>query len=185
MRLQPRYRDDPCRDAVAVEVVDDRAEVFVARHVGLDLRAAEKGGGRRPDIARALDRGLVRLVQMAGADERYIVAAEAVEPRLALRGLDRPIPGLGGGGRFEEERLVHKPGELAPASAVHRRVEPGRLFVLLLRAAADQQRVEADEPPPPEIDEPAIVADLGAPLGEPRRIDRLFRVAGVADIVVA
>jgi hypothetical protein len=80
---------------------------------------------------------------------------------------------------------MQEPGERPPLRLVHHGFEPFGLLALGRAAAAEQQRIEADQPPAGDVAHPAVETEMPPPAVDPLVIDRLMRIAGVADVVIA
>src|SRR5271170_5762660 len=188
MFAEPWHVYDLGRDGWAVEFVEDRAEPLFARYRRLHV-AHQKARSRRPNKPCPLAYYLMRFVQMAAGDQAHPIAPhQCHQPRARLR-LDRPVAGIGFLGVVEKQRLVKKPGNRPTGRLRHDRVEPGVLRRLLRQAAVEQHGVEPDDAPTPgvlvDIFDPPVGAEMEMPAGQAFAVDRLTRVGGIADIVVA
>src|SRR5271170_902874 len=188
MFAEPWHVYDLGRDGWAVEFVEDRAEPLFARYRRLQV-AYQKARSRRPNKPCALAHYLMRFVQMAAGDQAHPIAPHQRHQPCARLRLDRPVAGIGFLGAVEKQRLMEKPGDRPTGRLRHKRVEPSVLRRFFRQAAVEQHGVEPDDAPTPgalvDILDPTVVAEMQMPAGEPFAVDRLARVGGIADIVVA
>src|SRR6185369_7576976 len=127
----------------------------------------------------------MRAVQVAAADQGHLMLAEQVEEPCARLWLHGPVARVAFIGIREKERAVQEPREPAAARFSEGRLEPFELISFLSDVAPEEQGVEADQAPLGAIVNPAIRAEMSPPSCQARVVDRLMRVKGVADVMVA
>jgi hypothetical protein len=88
-------------------------------------------------------------------------------------------------GFFEKQRAMQEPSDMPASGLADDGLQPFVLGRLLGLAAAEEHRVEPDQPPILGVLDPAVRAEMGAPATQALRVDRLMPLAGIADIVIA
>src|SRR3954470_2260827 len=113
------------------------------------------------------------------------MARRELQKATTRTGLDPPITRVALARVLEEQGLVHEPGDAAALRLCKRPLEPRELLLLFRLAAPEQERVEPDETPVPDVVRPVIRPEMAAPASDPFPIHRLERTARLTDVMVA
>src|SRR5436190_12586289 len=122
---------------------------------------------------------------MTGGDQRDVVTLDQFEERRTRWRLYRPIAGIAFVRTFDEQRPVREPGDLASIGRRERLTQPFELASLFIIAAAEEHRIEPDQPPILDIARPPVSSEMSPPAIEPLGVHRLMRIARFADVVIA
>src|SRR3954470_20010616 len=160
-RLEALDLLDRCLDRVRRELVLDGPEPALADHLGLHGGPDHKTRGGRPDVARPAEAAVERAVHVPARHDGDAAAPQKSEEPRARFGPDRPVaPGIALVRMVDEQRLMEKPGKLPAARRPHRLLEPLELPLLLGLAAAEEERVEPQQAPAPDVAKPVIRTEM-------------------------
>src|SRR5207237_4035869 len=126
-----------------------------------------------PDVAGGFVHKITGFVEMAAGDQTDAMPPDQPHQPEARSRLDRPVAGIALLRTVEEQRAVEKPGEAPPSGLAHDGLEPAGLRRLGGLAAAEQQRVEADQAIARNFLDPAVGAEMAMPAPQPLVTDRL------------